>query len=681
MPGHFRRFLFSHLILACAFGTSGLWAETTVPAPRVLRAGVESHSSPLTDANAAGQPTGFAVELLQAVAREEGLDIRYELMAWPDLLAAFKAGQVDVICNIGATPERRTFVGFSTTTILMRGALFKRRDTPPIKTLADLKGRKLAVPPDSRAHEYFKTHDLGVQLVFTHSLQDCVNAVHEGRADLVLATQLVAQHEILHRAYDNIVPVDLDIPGFDYHLHFGVQPDDHELLAQLNEGLITVHRNGTYDQLYEKWLGPLQPKQLRWRDLQPYILPLIFVIVLGVVGLLWQQRLLKQISAQAAALHRGEERLSLVIEGSQDGIWDWDVPAGRVTRSPRWNTMLGYAPDEIGENQVHFSELVHPDDRSRLEQDEREVWAGRDHFALEFRLKTKSGDWKWILDRGKVVARDPQSGLPLRIAGTHTDITARKAAEEENDKLQRKMLETQKLESLGVLAGGIAHDFNNLLTVILGNTALVRLDLPSSTEAAQYLDKTVIAANRAADLCRQLLSYAGQGSVVIGPTDINELVTESTRLLELSLTHAQLSVTLTPALPRVEADPSQLRQVIMNLVTNASEALGESAGNIRLTTSVVTLLAGDLPHARPSAEIASGNYVCLEVSDDGCGMAPDILRRIFDPFYSTKFSGRGLGLAAVLGIVRAHRGALTVDSAPGRGSTFHVYLPVSTRAI
>src|SRR5262249_7186568 len=161
-------------------------------------------------------------------------------------------------------------------------------------------------------------------------------AVQDGRAELILATQLVAQHIVRQGAYSDVVPVNLTLPGFDYRLHFGVQPAASDLLAQLNEGLIAINRNGTYDQLYEKWLGPLQPRQLRWRDLQPYVLPLLFVIVLGVVGLIWQRRLLKRISDQAAALRRGEERLSLVIEGSQDGIWDWDVAAGKVIRSPRW---------------------------------------------------------------------------------------------------------------------------------------------------------------------------------------------------------------------------------------------------------------------------------------------------------------------------------------------------------
>ncbi|HET7535881.1 MAG TPA: transporter substrate-binding domain-containing protein, partial [Candidatus Didemnitutus sp.] len=299
--GHFRRFFFVFLVLTGAAGGPALRGDTSAPAPRVLRAGVETYAAPLTLADEAGKPTGFAVELLQAVAREQKLEVHYELMAWPDLLAAFKAGQLDIVCNISATPERRAYVGFTATTLLMRGGLFRREPSAPISSLADLKGRRLAVPRDSRAHEYFKTHDLGLELVFARTLRECIVTVHEGRADLVFASQIVAEHEIVTAGYRDIVPVDLLFPDFDYRQHFGVQPADTELLAQLNEGLLAVTRDGTYDRLYEKWLGPLQ-RRVRWRDLRPYVLPLLLIIALGLCGLAWQRRLLRQISQQADAL-------------------------------------------------------------------------------------------------------------------------------------------------------------------------------------------------------------------------------------------------------------------------------------------------------------------------------------------------------------------------------------------
>jgi PAS domain S-box-containing protein len=676
MLRHLRRLLRPYLAASCALLAGRILAAAPAP-PRVLQVGVETHSEPLSFADAQGRPAGFAVDLLKAVARDQNLELQFVVLPWNELLDSFKAGRLDLVCNVADTPERQTFLDFSATTILIRGGLFTRADARPITSTASLAGRRIAVPQDSRAHDYLKARDWGLTYVFVPTLQDCVDAVHDGRADVLLATRMVTQHLIEGRGYHEIVPTALQFPDFDYREHFGVHPGEAPLLAQLNEGLLSIQRSGIYDQLYERWLGPLEARKLRWRDLQSYALPLAALFFAGLLVLIWQRRLLRRLAEHAEALRQSEERLSLVLEGSQDGFWDWDVPADRIIRSARWSGMLGYAPGEIEERRTGFIDLVHPDDRAKILADEKALQQVGDHFALEFRMKAKSGEWKWVLDRGKVVARDPATSSPLRLAGTHTDITARKRAEEESEKLQRKMLETQKLEGLGVLAGGIAHDFNNLLTVILGNTALVRLDQGADSAHAANLDKVLSASNRAADLCRQLLAYAGKGAFASEHLDLNELARDTTHLLELSLSRAQLEFALAPALPPIEGDPSQLRQVIMNLVLNASEALGENPGRIRVATRPVALKEGELAGALPSSDIPPGNYACLEVSDTGCGMAPEVLARIFDPFYTTKFTGRGLGLAAVLGIVRTHRGALTVHSTPGRGSLFRIYLPAA----
>ena len=662
------------LLLAVAPMRGGL----PVVSPPVLLAGVETNSAPFTSADAAGRPTGFSVELLREIAREQDLKIAFVVLPWTELLASFRAGRLDIICNVVDTPERRAFIEFSATTALMQGGMFVRRDLPPIWKPADLAGRRVAVPKDSRAHLYLQRQDWNVQLDFVPSLSEAVDAVHNGQSDMFLATHLVAANLIRQRGYHDIVASELPLSDFDYREHFGVQPGKSDLLARLNEGLLALHVNGTYDRLYVQWLGALQPRQLGFRDLEPLLFPIAVFLVLILGAFAWQRRILRRVSRQAEALRVSEERLSLVLEGSQDGFWDWNLQTDKVSRSPRWAAMLGYTLDEVDPSRKGFASLIHPDDFPIIKSDDQAIWSERDHFSHEFRMRTKNGEWKWILDRGKVVARDPRTREPLRITGTHSDIMARKQAEEETARLQSKMLETQKLESLGVLAGGIAHDFNNLLTVILGNTALTRLDGQLAPENAARLDKILTASNRAADLCRQLLAYAGKGSFAIGRLNLNDVVNETARLLEVSLSRqAVLDFSLAGALPHIEADPSQIRQVVMNLVLNASEALGDRSGHIRLGTEVRRLGGGGLPRGQPSSNLPAGDYVCLEVSDTGSGMTPAVLERIFDPFYTTKFTGRGLGLAAVLGIVRSHRGALTVTSAPDQGSTFQIYFPVA----
>ena len=655
-----------------------LRGELPVVSQPILLAGVETNSAPFTSADAAGRPTGFSVELLKEIAREQDLKIEFVTLPWTELLASFRAGRLDIICNVVDTPERRAFIEFSVTTALMQGGLFVRRDLPPVRTPADLAGRRVAVPKDSRAHLYLQHQDWNVQLDFVPGLSEAVEAVHNGQSDMFLATHLVAANLIRQRGYHDIVASELPLSDFDYREHFGVQPGKSDLLARLNEGLLALHVNGTYDRLYGQWLGSLQPRQLGFRDLEPFLFPIAVFLVLILGAFAWQRRILRRVSRQAEALRVSEERLSLVLEGSQDGFWDWNVQTNEVSRSQRWAAMLGYTLDEVDPSRKGFASLIHSDDFPIIKSDDQAIWSERDHFSHEFRMRTKNGEWKWILDRGKVVARDPRTREPLRITGTHSDIMARKQAEEETARLQSKMLETQKLESLGVLAGGIAHDFNNLLTVILGNTALTRLDGQLAPENAARLDKILTASNRAADLCRQLLAYAGKGSFAIGRLNLNDVVNETARLLELSLSRqAVLDFSLANPLPNIEADSSQIRQIIMNLVLNAAEAMGDRPGRIRLVTEVRRLGTSGLPRGQPSADLPAGDYVCLEVSDNGSGMTPAVLERIFDPFYTTKFTGRGLGLAAVLGIVRSHRGALTVTSAPAQGSSFQIYLPVA----
>jgi PAS domain S-box-containing protein len=258
------------------------------------------------------------------------------------------------------------------------------------------------------------------------------------------------------------------------------------------------------------------------------------------------------------------------------------------------------------------------------------------------------------------------------------DISAIKRAAVERKEFERKLQETQKLESLGLLAGGIAHDFNNILTGILGNASLASLEMPASSPAGVNLKSIQEGSRRAADLCKQLLAYSGKGFLVVQKLSLNRLVDETTHLLNLSIgKKSVLRFDFYPDLPAIQADATQIRQVIMNLVINASDAIGEESGEITLTTGVMQLDKTSLGDSGllGAQELTDGPYVFLEVSDTGCGMSPETQKRIFDPFFTTKFTGRGLGLSSVLGIVRSHKGALTLVSQPGRGTTFKLLFP------
>jgi len=261
------------------------------------------------------------------------------------------------------------------------------------------------------------------------------------------------------------------------------------------------------------------------------------------------------------------------------------------------------------------------------------------------------------------------------------DITQLKQAEEERKKLEAAVQRSQKLESLGVMAGGIAHDFNNLLMGVLGNAEIALMELPLESPAREELRGISTAAQRAADLTKQLLAYSGKGTLVMQPLDLSKLVKEMAHLLEVSIPKSvRLKYSFAENVPTIEGDATQIRQIVMNLILNASEAIGEQDGVVTTSTGVSQADSAFLSESSLGEGLPAGRYAYLEVADTGCGMDEETKGKIFDPFFTTKFTGRGLGLAAALGIVRGHRGALRVSSQPLRGSTFQILLPCSERA-
>ncbi|MBV9504694.1 MAG: response regulator [Acidobacteriia bacterium] len=256
------------------------------------------------------------------------------------------------------------------------------------------------------------------------------------------------------------------------------------------------------------------------------------------------------------------------------------------------------------------------------------------------------------------------------------EIEERHQAEEARRKLEAQVQHAQRLESLGVLAGGIAHDFNNLLASIMGYGSLAAMDLAEGSRARKAIDQVLIAAKSAAGLTQQMLAYSGRGTFILEPVDLTQMIESVVRLLESTVPKkVALQLNLAVGLPCIYADTSQIRQVVMNIITNAAESIGDNLGTVSVTTSAAHYQTAELPASESGEGLPAGEYVCLRVTDTGCGMDAATVSKIFDPFFTTKFTGRGLGLAAVLGIVRSHQGAIQVNSLPGTGTTFRVYFP------
>ena len=336
--------------------------------------------------------------------------------------------------------------------------------------------------------------------------------------------------------------------------------------------------------------------------------------------------------------------------------------------------LTGHPPEDFQQGRVSFRDFIHPEDLTRVREATRVAVQQHRELVVEYRVRSREGVEQWVSSRARGIY-DAKDSLEF-LEGVVLDATAQKKSEAERVTIERKLLEGQKLESLGLLAGGIAHDFNNLLTGILGNASLLRLEVAPSETTDPLLNAIENASLRAAELCRQMLAYAGKGRFVVEPTALSPLVEGMLPLLKVSIgNNVRVHLELAGELPFVMADATQLRQIVMNLMINASDAIGNGTGDIFLKSGVIELKGEGLRGSPGDGELPAGNYVFLEVRDTGCGMTPETLRRIFDPFFSTKFAGRGLGLAAAIGIVRSHQGALQVESTPGAGSTFRLLLP------
>jgi signal transduction histidine kinase len=357
------------------------------------------------------------------------------------------------------------------------------------------------------------------------------------------------------------------------------------------------------------------------------------------------------------ALEASERRLHASLLAAGAAAWEWDQRTNEIICSAEFRELTGLR--DMG-NYMHFGALlaaIHPDDRLPMEEELASAARMGDEFRLEYRL-LRRGEVRWLGLMGRLAA-------PERVVGIVVDLTERR-------RLEEKLRDAAKQESLGVLSGGIAHDFNNLLTGILGYASMLRSEFPEDSRVAGYAAEIEESSKRAAHLTQQILAYSGQGRFSLETTHLSAHVVKTIEDLRPVIgANITLELDLDDDLPLVSADPHQLEQVSRGILLNAVEAIGEKPGTVSVATFARYLDGADAP----VKGAAAGNYVVFEVRDTGCGMDEATKNRIFDPFFTTKFTGRGLGLAAVLGIMRGHQGGIHVESMPGVGSAFQIFWP------
>jgi PAS domain S-box-containing protein len=392
-----------------------------------------------------------------------------------------------------------------------------------------------------------------------------------------------------------------------------------------------------------------------------------------IAQLLTDEQLIVAVGRDVTQTRRKAFLLERASAAARIGGWEVDCLTGELFWTEQTYRIHETSPQEYSptvDTSIAFYAL---ESRPIITEAVRRGLATGEPWDLELELITARGRRVVVRATGEA---ERQGDRTTKLFGSFQDVTVQRRACEEQLQLEARIQQAQKLDSLGVLAGGVAHDFNNLLTGILGHADLALMQLPATSPVRASLDQVLIGATRAGDLTKQLLAYSGKGKFVVQPLNLSGLLREMGHLLQVSISKKiSLRYHFTADLPLIEGDSTQLRQIAMNLILNAAEAVGDRAGLIVVSTGFMHCHRDYLSGGFPAEERIEGPYVFLGVADTGCGMTEEVRARIFDPFFTTKFAGRGLGLAAVLGIVRGHKGTIKLQSDPGRGTTFKVLFP------
>ncbi|MDD4103130.1 MAG: transporter substrate-binding domain-containing protein, partial [Kiritimatiellae bacterium] len=678
------------LALAVADGThrrlhAKWFAALELPSNRPIIIGGDHNYPPFEYLDSHGRPQGFTVELTRAIAREVGIDVRVRLAPWPQTVEALRNNEIDAIQGMFYSHEREKVLDFSPRYHVVHcvSVMRKKSGKPPV-AFADLAGRDLVIQAEDAILDELRSRNIEANITTVASQEDVVRAVAEGRHACGLATRQNALYFIKKHGWQNLVLGNQTFYAADYCY---AVPNGHQaLLAQFSEGLAAVRASGEYQQIYDRWLSVYEQTAAGWRSAFKYVfyvaMPLLLVALLAMA---WSWNLRQQVAARTAdlrkvikALAESEHKHRLLAEQTLDMIWAMNTDLIFTYANPATENLTGYKPEEFVGTHLskHFDE-THLSELTRIITQEIAKGPNNSGVIFESHILHQNGAPVPIEVHGRVIFN--AAGEPVLLQGTTRDISERLRVKKEYESLQTQIAQMQKLDSIGRLAGGVAHDFNNLLMGIMGYTELCREMIADNLPARELLDDVLREVKRSADLTRQLLAFARRQTVAPKVIALNGSVANMLTMLP-RLIGEDIDLVWLPAdnLWPVKIDPSQVDQILTNLCVNAREAIA-GTGKITIETANVAI---STDYCQQHAETEPGDYVMLAVSDDGCGMDQETISNIFEPFYTRKTvrEGTGLGLATVYGIVRQNNGFINVYSEPDKGTTFRIYLPVTTDA-
>jgi len=674
------------IITACFLFSLAAATVGAEEASKKIIAAVPADFPPTFFKDSSGKPAGFAVDVMNELARRSGLTVEYVYgEAWDGIQNMVLRGEADLIPGLTIDSNRQDLFAFTNSIEYLPANLIVGSENHTVKGIAP--GLSIGVMKASAAESFLKNNKT-INLKTYTSLQKLLFELLSGSVDGIVTTTPNVMKLAIEAGIDNKIKV-VGAPIIELKRGIALRKGDSALLARLNKAIGEFAGTAEYKNIYVKWYGKPKPYWTTQRVAATFAG--ILVVIVALLGWwFWAvtsrlNRELKQsleekeeerskLDVAVVDLQRSEERFRELFRNIVDPVYISDSKGKILAVNDQACRTLGYSQAEL--LACSISELDAVANSSEKVSEQLAGVPKERSATFESAHRRKDGSVFPVEVHVGIITYDGQSA----IMGVARDITERKRAAEERRKIEQQMLHAQKLESLGVLAGGIAHDFNNILTAIIGNADLALMRINKESPAVDNLHRIEQAAARAADLAKQMLAYSGKGKFVVEDIDLNCLLKEMLYMLEVSISKkAVLRLNTHQHLPLVEADATQIRQIIMNLVINSSEAIGDRSGVIAITTGCMDCDRSYLKDVWLDENLSDGLYVYLEIADSGCGMDGETLSKLFDPFFTTKFTGRGLGMAAVLGIVRGHKGAIKVYSEEGKGTSFKILLPASDR--
>ncbi len=637
---------------------------------KTIEVGCNNDFAPYEFADSSGQPDGYTVELMRAVAREAGLEVHFVAGPWDQMRRALEEHTLDALSGVLYSRKRDHLFDFSVPHDVVNYTVFVRDDAP-YHSVMDLKDKQVIVVRGVYAHDWLQANPFTSKIMAVDSPEAALRSLSAGQHDAAVLPRLHGLELMRRLKLENLKTI--GPPVLTQKLCFAVAAGNADLLARLNEGLSLVQKNGTYDRIYLKWFSLFEQKRRYWRYAAAAA---VLLLTLTSLIMAWNLSLKKSVTRKTRMIEQREALLNQIVQGLP-------MPTFVVNRHSvltHWNhaceKLTGVQAAQVIGTTQHWSAFYHHG-RPPLSQQLLETAEGNSPGCAESHRLAGACEAEYLFQQPGAEERwlYGTAGL-LR----HTDGEVIGAIESWQDlteykRMEAQMLHSQKMEAIGTLAGGIAHDFSNMLTAIMAHAEMARRHAKSHPQAGEALKSVLDVCDHAKNLIRRILTFSRQTEVAVQPRRIDQLVSEGLDLIRATLPSSIQIIRELQSEAMVSVDATQIHQVLMNLCANAAHAMGGRRGTLTVRLALVDPRVEPLPE---DVHPDRGPFVKLSVSDTGHGIPEEIQFRIFDPFFSTKKPGEGtgMGLSVSHGIVKRFGGTITLESCAGQGATFNVYLPV-----